>query len=157
MDRKLTGTQYILLALIPYTKPNLQFSFARKSFFREVAIRDKIHEKAARSGFYRAIKQGLLEQDDYGNFRLTNKGRRRIAPYTARYLANSSLMVIFDIPEAERTKRSHVRSLLRELSFEQVQKSVWISEYDHRSLIKMEIDHLNLQNYVQVFECYKLS
>jgi len=157
MDRKLTGTQYILLALIPYSKPNLQFSFAKRSFFREVALRDKLHEKAAKSGFYRAVKQNLIEEDEHGNFRLTNKGHRRIAPYVARFLPNSSLMVIFDIPEAERAKRSHMRSLLRELSFKQVQKSVWVSEYDHRSLIKMEIDHLALHNHVEIFECYKLS
>ncbi len=146
-----------MLALIPYTKANLQFSFARKSFFREVAIRDHVHEKAARSGFYRAMKQGLIEEDEKGQIRLTNKGKRRIATYTSRYLPNSNLMVIFDIAEAERAKRSHVRALLKELSFKQVQKSVWVSEYDHRSLVQMEVEHLKLQDSIQVFECYRLS
>jgi len=61
-------------------------------------------------------------------------------------------MLVFDIPEDERHKRDRLRLLLRELSFEQVQKSVWTSENDHRDYIRAEIHDFGLDEYVQLYE-----
>lgn len=65
-------------------------------------------------------------------------------------------MVIFDIAEKDRAKRSHLRLLLKELSFQQVQKSVWISSQDHREYIQVEIDALNLKESVLLYEARQL-
>jgi DNA-binding transcriptional regulator PaaX len=155
-QRKKSSTQYILEALIPYSKANMQLVFKPSKFFTELARLDQVREKTARTSFYRAIKKGLIELDDQGIPRLTNKGHRRVLPFSAPKLKGAQLMIIFDIPEADRWKRGHLRALLHELSFEQVQKSVWISPYDHRELLKMEIEELGLVKEIRLFEARDL-
>lgn len=155
-QRKKSSTQYILEALIPYSKANMQLVFKPSRFFTELEKLDQVKEQTARTSFYRAIKKGLIELDDQGVPRLTNRGKRRILPFSAPKLKGAQLMIIFDIPEADRWKRGHLRALLHELSFKQVQKSVWISPHDHRELLKMEIEELGLKKEIRLFEARDL-
>lgn len=151
-----SATHYVLSSLMPYTESNLKLTFQPHTFFKDLDKFQRINHKAARTAFTRVIEQGLVEINDDGSVRMTAKGRRKLAPYYSKKLAGAQLMVTFDIPEGERRKRNHLRTLLRELSFLQVQKSVWISDFDHRSLIKAEVDELRLHDYVQVFESRRL-
>lgn len=90
--------------------------------------------------------------------RLTDEGWKRVKPYRPEKLRGSvRLMVIFDIPEEERHKRRHIRMLLKELQFEQEQKSVWTTAYDHRSYLREEIKTLGLQSYVRTYECARIT
>lgn len=78
-------------------------------------------------------------------------------PYIATKLAKQArLMVTFDIPEENSHLRRQLRQLLREWHFEQVQKSVWISQYDYGSVLVEAIEELGLGECVQVFECARL-
>lgn len=65
-------------------------------------------------------------------------------------------MIVFDIAEADRRKRDHLRLLLKELSFRQVQKSVWITKFDHREYLQAEIKALGLEKEVQAYEANPL-
>lgn len=147
-------THYILAGLIPYTEANVKLSFKPSAFFNDLEKLDQIksQKKAIAGSYYRAIKLKLIELDDEGMPRLTEKGLRKIKPYKPKKLKNAVLMVIFDIPENQRSKRNHLRKLLETLSFSRIQHSVWISENDHRQCIKNEIDKYKLHNYVKVFE-----
>lgn len=88
---------------------------------------------------------------------LTNKGKHLMQPYIARKLDKQArLMVTFDIPEQHAHIRRQLRVLLREWKFEQVQKSVWVSEYDYGKVLVQAIKELDAADYVQVFECAKL-
>ncbi len=149
-----SSTHYILAGLIPYTEANLKLSFRPSAFLRDLEKLDHItmNKKALEGAYYRAIKRRLIKLDFNGIPRLTNKGIRKIQPYTPEKLKGSKLLVLFDIPEAERFKRTHLRLLLKELSFIQVQKSVWISDKDHRQYLKAEIKEYGLQDYVEIFE-----
>ena len=149
-------SKYVLKALVPYSRENLMLSFHPRKFFREMEKEHNIKANAARSSYYRAIERGLIEIDNFGIPRLTDKGRLKIAKFDATKLKDSHLMIIFDIPESERWKRRHLRALLRELSFLQVQKSVWVSEYDAIDYLKMEIEELGLEKYLQLFEAKKI-
>lgn len=165
-----SALKYILESLIPYTEANLKLSFRPNLFFNDLENidrqrvwlkerrkdRERFERQTLRNQFYKAKKKGLITVEG-GVPRLTEKGRRKIRPYKPQKLGpDAYLMVTFDIPENERTKRSHVRLLLKELSFTKVQQSVWISHYDHREYIKGEIEMLDLQDHVHVYECTRI-
>jgi DNA-binding transcriptional regulator PaaX len=145
--------RHVLLGLVPYTKPNLMLTFKPNAFFDELERISKKNTHSIRNAYYRAQKQGLIELDAQKIPRLTDKGRAKIQPYKAKVLpGGAQLMIVFDIPEVERQKRRHLRRLLEELSFTQVQKSVWVSPMDYRELLKAEIAQNNLSKYVVVYE-----
>ncbi len=127
-------------------------------FFKELEKKSHKSERTLRSSYYRAINKGLIELDDRNIPRLTARGRKAIHPYQPNKLNKSVyLLVIFDIPENERSKRSHLRALLRELSFTKVQQSVWVSKYDHRDYLAAEIAEYNMEEYVHLYEAASLS
>lgn len=136
----------------------MRLAFKPASFFYELEKKSRTKERTLRSAYYRAIKKGLLVIDDTGIPRLTAKGRHKIKPYKpARLAKDACLLVVFDILETERAKRNHLRALLRELSFKKVQQSVWMSRYDHREYLTMELQEYGLEDNVVVYEALKLS
>ncbi len=149
---------YVLLGLMPYGEASLKLIFKPSAFFRDIAILDGTgpSKKAIETAYYRSIKRGYISVDEKGIPRLTNKGIKKVRPYASKKLTNSSLMVVFDIPEYRRQKRDRLRLILKELSFQQVQKSVWVSSNDHREYLKAEIVDNDLQDYVKVFEVRQL-
>lgn len=151
---------YILSGLIPYTEANLKLAFRPHAFFNDLEKIDSIkaNKQSLKSAYYRAVKRGLIVLDDAGNPRLTEKGRRKIQPYKpVKLKIGARLIVIFDIPEQERYKRTRMRTLLRELSFQQIQKSVWESRYDHREYLRLEIAEMQLHEYVKVYEASQIE
>lgn len=154
-----SATHYILAGLIPYTEANIKLSFKPSAFFSDLEKLDKVNtsRKVLQNAYYRAIKRGQIIFDDQGIPRLTPLGIRKIKLFKPKKLKSSKLMIIFDIPEAEKYKRNHLRTLLKELSFKQVQKSVWMSEYDTREYLHMEIKQYGLQPFVQIFEARSIQ
>ncbi len=152
-------THYILSGLIPYTEANLKLSFKPNLFFDDLERLSqlKASRKSLQSSYYKAIKHGLIKIDESGIPRLTAKGIRKTKPFTAKKLKGAVLMIVFDIPEAQRHKRDRLRLLLRELSFRQIQKSVWICEDDHRHYVQAEIKDFGLEGCVQLFESRSIT
>ena len=66
-------------------------------------------------------------------------------------------MIIFDIPEHSSILRSRLRRLLKNLAFKQIQKSVWVTECDYREVLCEAILELDLQEYVQLYECASIN
>jgi DNA-binding transcriptional regulator PaaX len=130
--------------------------FRPQHFFADIAKLQKLKENTVRNAYYRSLKQGLIELSA-GKPKLTAKGVRKVQPYLSEKLTGSYLMVVFDIPERERTARRNLRLLLKELSFRQVQKSVWISNRDHRKYLVKEIKRLKLHPQVILYESRQLS
>lgn len=151
---------YVLSGLIPYTEANVKLSFKPNLFFNDLERLDqiKISRNGLRSTYYRAIKVGYIEFDKKSKKpKITDKGRDKLLPFEPRKLKDSKLMVIFDIPEKDRSKRRDLRLLLKELAFIQVQKSVWISSLDSREYIGLEIKRLKIDGYVQIYEASKIK
>jgi CRISPR-associated endonuclease Cas2 len=157
-----SALKYVLEGLIPYTDANLKLSFSPNTFFNDLENigrqkRRNYRRQTFRNYFYRAKKQGLIVVDQNGIPRLTEKGRQKIRPYKPQKLGSSAyLLVAFDIPEEERTKRNHLRLLLKELEFTKVQRSLWASKYDHRNYLEEEIKAHELRDHVQVYECIRI-
>lgn len=148
-------THYVLSGLIPYTEANIKLAFKPTAFFNDLEKlnKHKIKRSTLCSSYYQAIKDGLVRINDTGIPRLTEEGLAQLRRYEPVKLKGAaSILVIFDIPEENRYQRQQFRTLLRELRFTQVQKSVWQSEHDILEYLLPEIKRLRLREYVQVYE-----
>ncbi|HSX36727.1 MAG TPA: hypothetical protein VLG13_01225 [Patescibacteria group bacterium] len=152
-----TALEYVLRGLIPYTEANIKLAFKPNLFFNDLAKISRSRDATLRTAYNRGRKRGLIELDELGIPKLTARGFHHVQHFEAKHLGLSArLMVIFDIPENESWKRQHLRRLLRELKFKQIQKSVWASEYDYREVLQEEIETLKLQKCVQTYEALRL-
>ena len=148
---------YIISGLMPYTDANLKLVFMPSKFFNDLEKISNRKSKTIRNSYYKAIKRGLIELDSEGIPRLTERGFQKAKVYKPTLLDKKAcLMVTFDIPESERWKRRRFRAVLREFRFTQAQKSVWVSNYDYKSLLLAEIKEIGLEDYVEVYEAHRL-
>ena len=152
-----SATVYLLKSLIPYTDANLKLTYKPHLFFNDLERLDNVKKSVAKTAYNRAIKKGLVCTSDDGIPRLTQKGIRSIAPFQSKKLKGAKLMVIYDIPEVSRWQRDRLRTVLHEFTFEQIQKSVWVSEFDCAHYIKEEIDHLGINHQVKIYEVRLLN
>lgn len=151
--RKNSALFFILKGLIPYSRQNMMLSFSPNRFFDELERQSGYNHNTLREATRRAKKAGLINETSTG-LRLTKLGERTVGPFMATKLPEGSkLMIIFDIPEDMSRQRQQLRSLLRKWQFEQTQKSVWITSFDHRQSVKDAVDELRLQGCVQLYEC----
>ncbi len=65
------------------------------------------------------------------------------------------LMVFFDIPEKTKRTRELFRRQLYSLGFEQMQKSVWVSQYNIRKEIEEIIKILKISKFVKILRVEK--
>ncbi len=154
-DKYRSTTHYVLSGLIPYTEANVKLTFKPSLFFNDLEKLDRYKGKrsALSSSYHRAIENNLIAIDDTGAPHLTDKGVAQLRRYEPCKLTGAaSILVIFDIPEEERRLRQRLRTLLRELGFMQVQKSVWQSEYDVLEYLVPELRQYRLEECVQVYE-----
>jgi DNA-binding transcriptional regulator PaaX len=153
-----SSLHYILSGLIPYTEANIKLSFKPNAFFNDLEKLDKINanKKTIKTAYYRAIKNGYIEIDNRNKPSLSKKGITKLALFEPKILKDSKIMVIFDIPENYRGKRSQLRLVLRELKFVQVQKSVWITRYEIREYLQSEIERLKLKKFIKIFEAIEV-
>ena len=148
---------FVLKGLIPYTKENLLLSFSPNRFFNELEKVSGYEKNTLKIAYQRAGKSGYTKTS--GNrIRLTNKGLVYVQPFVATKLKNEAqLMIIFDIPEEFAYKRRLLRELLKTWSFRQIQKSVWVSNMDHRGAIKIAANELEIKPFIEIFEVAKLD
>ena len=151
-------THYVLSSLIPYTEANLKLSFKPNAFFNDLEKLDRYEasRNSIKASYYRAVRDGLIETDG-ALPHITEKGLSQLRRYEPKRLTGAaSILVIFDIPEEERRARQKLRTLLRELHFSQVQKSVWQTEYDVLNYLVPELQAGHLYEYVQVYESARI-
>jgi hypothetical protein len=157
MKQPRTAIQYLLMGLVPYSRQNLKLVFAPHEFMNDLEKIARVRRRTLQAALYRAEKRGFVEHTEQGP-RLTTKGLAAVKPFLGSKLkGNVKLMVIFDIPEAESTKRRLIRKYLKEFEFEPIQKSVWQSDYDFREEIAQIIDEFGLGAYVKLYECAAIT
>ncbi len=158
MSRKKYSTlEYVLISLIPYSRPNMLLSFKPHEYFNELERISRAKRSTLQSTLARAQNKGLVQRHK-GVPRLTAEGKIRVRPYTAQILNKDVvLMVIFDIPEEIKYRRRQFRRLLRQLDFNQTQKSVWTTRFDYRKEVIEAAKILGIREYVQIFESARIS
>lgn len=155
-----SSTHYILSALLPYTEANLKLAFKPNKFFNDLEKLDEIkaEKKSIKANYYRLIKTGMIKLDDKGKPTLSKKGLKKLTPLTPKRLdKNKKILVAFDIPEKERSKRDALRTLLKELRFKQIQLSVWETDYDYADYLNSEILEYDLDKYVSIYQAVKIK
>ncbi len=160
MIRPSESTVFILKALIPYSQPGLKLAFKPAEFFNELERIDgrkkrKKHFKnraSMRTRLHQIQARGMIEFDEHGQPRLTQKAYRSLEIFEPKKLKGAVLLVAFDVPEIERQKRGELRAWLRALRFKKVQQSVWQSRYDGRRILLQEIQRMGLKNCVSIYE-----
>lgn len=153
-NNKQSAIVHILIALVSYTKKNLQLTFNPTEFFNELERTSGISRRTLIQTYSRAKKTKLIEGDRTPV--LTLKGRQHVQPYVAKPLDGTQLMVIFDIPESHGEQRRQLRTLLQYLGFAQAQRSVWMSPNDHSEILNDTIVNLSLGDWVQVYEVTRI-
>ncbi len=152
--RPKSALAFVLKALIPYSRQNLVLSFKPNQFFKELEQISSYKKHTLELAAHRAIQQGLIQKDRNRNLKLTELGHRAAIPYVAKRLAgDAQLMVIFDIAESNLMDRQRLRRLLKKWQFLQVQKSVWMTNYDFVQPLREAIEQLGLEDSVKLYEC----
>lgn len=98
-----------------------------------------------------------IQKDQNGNvtIKITEKGKFKALKYHFENMHKASQwdgdwrIVIFDIPEKRRTARNALRGKLRELGFQELQKSVFVFPYECRKEIELIVGFFSLQLYVR--------
>jgi len=158
-----TALQHVLMGLIPYTRENIDLTFKPHHFFNELERIDQqkssvSHKKESlRIAYYRAKQKGLIQIGPDGWPCLTEEGKDKLARFSPKKLKGAKLVVIFDIKEIYRSSRDEFRRLLIELRFTQVQRSVWISNYDSRQILAVEISRMSLGKDVIAYEAREID
>jgi DNA-binding transcriptional regulator PaaX len=156
-----SALKYVLMGLlVPYSEANLKLSFKPNLFFNDlekIDAKKQYSRKHLQNTYYKAKKAGLIDVDAKKRPFLTGRGKAMLALYSPAKLEKSELMVIFDIPEQLSSKRRALRRTLQECRFRQVQRSVWITQYDCKDYLLSELAWLGIGEYVQMYEVVKLS
>lgn len=153
-------SHYVLSALVPYTEANLKLAFKPNIFFDDLAnLSETAMNKAAlKTSYYRLVQKGCIELDTRGQPTLSDKGKQQLSLYEPQKLpGGAGLLLVFDIPENQRAKRDHLRTLLRELKFRMIQQSVWHTAYDSREYLRTELEKYQLTPYVKLYESVQLQ
>ncbi len=155
-----TALRYVLESLVPYSHANITLAFRPNAFFNELAridAKQRYSRSTLRAAYYHAKREKLVAFNTHNGIELTEAGKDRIKPWQPDKLIGSHVMVIFDIPEQQRGRRNQLRTLLRELQFVPIQKSVWTSKLDCAHIIVDASRDLQISSYVQVYECAKIT
>jgi DNA-binding transcriptional regulator PaaX len=148
---------YVLKALIPYSRENLNFAFRPNKFYNELEKKSGLKQKTLQQSLRRAEIAGFITREE-SLIMLSAKGRQELKKFSPQKLPRSSqIIVIFDIPESDAWARRRLRILLRQWRFEMVQKSVWASRYECRKDLAKAIKTLGLKNCVKAYEAKDIA
>jgi CRISPR/Cas system-associated endoribonuclease Cas2 len=153
----------------------LQCEFFKRQDERYKRLTEKEFQRKLKQKYYNLIyklkRDGLIKEDFKNDskrlFLLTSKGRDKLRLLKEGLSAklpkisykkeanNKFVIVIFDIPERNRGKRTWLRAALRNLGFQMIQKSVWIGKIKIPKEFLEDLNKLNLVSFVEIFEISK--
>ena len=161
---KWTAKQKTLL--LPTAGVALSFSRSAKNTLRIIETLPKAWKEIDLQNLYRTIRTfyrdriiDYLEKDnDTVEIILTEEGRKRALKYKLNEIEIKKparwdkkwRLVIFDIPEKKKKAREALRHKLRELSFYQLQKSVFVHPYECKDEIDFIIEVFELRPHVRL-------
>lgn len=104
----------------------------------------------------------LVQKDVAGGWRLTQKGKTRLQASIARFkrqlpptiyqkeIVDSWTILSYDIPEKYKRRRLWLRSVLKNIGFQMLHKSVWIGKAKIPENLILDLGKLNLLNYIEI-------
>ncbi len=127
------------------------------------AIGGDYSSRQVSKSLYSLKKRGLAKYHN-GKWVITREGRKyyrekRWNLYRYFHLndsynkkGKSMMLVIFDIPERERSKRDWLRSQLKLFGFKQIQKSVWFGPRNLPKDFFAYLKELGIKEYIKMFK-----
>jgi len=119
-----------------------------------------------RRNFYSMLsklkKDGIIDKNG-AKWIVTAKGKARLRGATdslpsKKYKTGNDAtlkIVIFDIPEAERAKRDWLRSQLRNIGFQIIQRSVWAGKKKIPEAFLKDLRDMRILEYIEIFTVTK--
>lgn len=128
-----------------------------------VELKQLANERRAREIVRRLQRSHYVQAKRIGQrlmITLTDKGRAATLAQELRtapaHRPNYFTIVIFDIPESQRTARLRLRTLLKQGGFWLLQHSVWVSDRDARQMVADFVRRLKLERWVNVYHATNL-
>ena len=131
-------------------------------------VEEFIKNRRKKQKFYSALnnlkRRGYIQEQvfkDSRGYLVTSKGEFSLLSIKIKnskkqkFHGGKWLMVFFDIPEKTKSTRELFRKQLCLLGFEQMQKSVWVSQYDTRKEIEDIIKILKISKFVKILKVEK--
>lgn len=133
-----------------------------KNYLKDLEKRKKVRNNL-RSLISKLKKEGLIQESKDKKIFLTNKGKEKLEKLKSmlpikKYKAKQSkdfIVITFDIPEKERSKRNWLRRKLMELNMKMLQKSVWIGKITLPKEFISDLDYYRISPYVEIFKISK--
>ncbi len=131
--------------------------------FRKAEIREKRRFYIL---LYRLKKDGLISVEDK-NISITNKGKDALKSFSnknnvpvGKYKdkavdSKEWKIILFDIPESFKQKRDWLRSVLRELEFRMVQRSVWVGNKEIPESLIEDLKNMEILQFVEILSGVK--
>lgn len=122
---------------------------------------------AVRSAVSRLKRRGLLESErieGVAGYRLSETGMRILADGDRRIfqrrvarLSDGWVLVVFSVPESQRSKRHGLRSQLAWLGFGTTAAGVWLAPAHTEEQARRAVDDLGMSGYVELFHATHLG
>ena len=153
-------SNYYLVAMRPGLLLNREYiSYQIEKDF--INIKKWIVDKKINYALSKLAKQGyiVLNRSDNGEIHITITQRgydlikyHKISCGEIKYnkLKDGKIIVMFDVPEKFRTKRNMLRNFLKLYGYKEIQKSIFISEYDNYEDLKWIIKFFELSDCVKI-------
>ncbi|MCX7956124.1 MAG: CRISPR-associated endonuclease Cas2 [Patescibacteria group bacterium] len=109
-----------------------------------------------------AFKKGYINKKE-NKIKINKKGEELLKNYYPKFYFkkekwdNKIRLVIFDIQEINKTKRTNLRRLLKKIGFLMIQKSVWLSPYNQFDLIKKWVKKNKLNEKILLIEASQIN
>jgi CRISPR/Cas system-associated endoribonuclease Cas2 len=141
----------------------IEYNLERREHRRGRAILQKEERQRYYNLLYTLKKEGLIKEVDQGLLSVTEKGRAWLLRHknnnrqvpAVRYTGlphDRFIIVAFDIPEKERFKRDWLRTALKSLGLQMIQRSVWMGKVKLPALFLSDVRKLRLLDSVEIFE-----
>lgn len=138
----------------------------RLSSVQKLKYKDLITKKERLQKFLSKLKHdGLINETGGENskFTISSKGKIKLAQlknklptrHYEKIIQNKSVIVSFDIPEKLRRKRDWLREAIRNLGFRMIHQSVWIGKTKVPKQFILDLEEMNVLEYVEIFEISK--
>ncbi len=122
--------------------------------------------RATQSALKRLEDRGEIERTEREGrvlLQITQRGKEKInrsgfsLKRKSRNWDGRWYLVSFDIPETQKTSRNLLRKKLLILGLGKLQRSLWISPYEHTKEVRKIVNHYHLEKYVELFRSQLLS
>lgn len=149
------------------SKIDFEYSKIRRKR-QSIQIHDEIlkeRKKRLRVFISKMKRDGLIEESSKNSTKLSisSKGINKLSQLKNRLptrhykkeAQNNLTIISFDIPERLRRKRDWIREVIRNLGFFMVHQSVWIGKIKIPESFILNLENLNILEYVEIFEINK--